>query len=87
MRDEMKDGKMMNLRRLVLAGFCMGAASAPGAPQVGAAVAPAPSASAEQIFRIDGGDVTYAVGVTKEGALQTVYWGAKLGANDPLPRP
>ena len=87
MRDEMKNGKMMNLRRLVLAGFCMGAASAPGAQQVGAAVAPAPSASAEQIFRIDGGDVTYAIGVTKEGALQTVYWGAKLGGNDPLPRP
>src|ERR1700744_4776063 len=41
-------------------------------------------ASAASAFRLDGGDVTYAVGVTKQGGVQTVYWGARLGANDPL---
>src|SRR5215472_6239344 len=41
----------------------------------------------ENIFRLDGGNVTYAVGVTKQGSAQTVYWGARLAANDPLPTP
>jgi alpha-galactosidase len=43
------------------------------------------STPAASVFRLDGGDVTYAVGVTKQGSVQTVYWGARLAPNDPLP--
>ncbi len=39
------------------------------------------------VLRISGGNVTYAMGVDGEGALQTVYWGARLAPSDPLPRP
>jgi alpha-galactosidase len=41
--------------------------------------------AAQRIFRIDAGKVTYAFGVNGDGALQTLYWGARLAANDPLP--
>ena len=39
------------------------------------------------VFRLDGGGVTYAFGVNRRGELQTVYWGARLRANDPLSQP
>lgn len=35
-----------------------------------------------RVFRIDGGDVTYAFGINDENALQPLYWGGRLGAND-----
>lgn len=41
--------------------------------------------SAHRTFRLDGGRVTYAVGVTPHGSVQTIYWGAKLATEDPLP--
>lgn len=50
-----------------------------------AAAAPR-DAGRDQIFRLDGGDVTYVVGVTRQGAVQTVYWGPRLAAQDPLSR-
>lgn len=37
-----------------------------------------------RIFRLDGGDVTYAMGVDDRGYLQPLYWGAKLADGDPL---
>lgn len=37
-----------------------------------------------RVFRIDAGKITYAFGVNGEGALQTVYWGARLAPEDPL---
>lgn len=40
--------------------------------------------ASQRIFRIDAGDVTYALGVDGGGVLQTLYWGARLAANDPL---
>lgn len=43
------------------------------------------SESAQRTFRLDGGDVTYAVGVTARGSVQTVYWGARLKGDDPIP--
>ena len=39
------------------------------------------------VFRLDGGDVTYAFGVTGDGTLTSVYWGARLAPTDPLARP
>ena len=45
-----------------------------------------PSGSSTQasgpVFRLDGGNTTYAFGVNERGELQQIYWGGKLGAND-----
>src|SRR5271155_1725662 len=35
-----------------------------------------------RVFRIDGDSVTYAFGINEDNALQPLYWGARLGAND-----
>ena len=55
-------------------------------------VASTPTASATyngttHVFRLDGGNVTYAFGVNNEGELQSVYWGARLAPTDPLEKP
>ena len=61
-------------------------AGLPGvAQQTLTAVASAHSEPTQRTFRLDGGDVTYAIGVTPKGSVQTVYWGARLAANDPIP--
>lgn len=39
-----------------------------------------------RIFRIDAGKITYAFGVNTDDELQTLYWGTRLAAGDPLPR-
>jgi Alpha-galactosidase len=36
------------------------------------------------VFRLDAGKITYAMGVDPDGRLQTLYWGARLAADDPL---
>jgi alpha-galactosidase len=38
-----------------------------------------------QVFRLDGGNSTYAFGVNERGELQTLYWGGRLGSNDKIP--
>jgi alpha-galactosidase len=43
--------------------------------------------SASKVFRLDGGGVTYAMGVNARGELQSVYWGERLAASDALPAP
>src|SRR5450755_4776528 len=40
-----------------------------------------------KVFRLDGGAVSYIFGVNEQGALQPIYWGARLGASDALPPP
>ncbi|TKD52331.1 alpha-galactosidase [Sphingomonas baiyangensis] len=40
-----------------------------------------------RLFRLDGGNVTYAFKVTAEGLLQSVYWGARLGERDAIDGP
>jgi alpha-galactosidase len=37
-----------------------------------------------QVFRLDGGNSTYAFGVNERGELQTLYWGGRLGPKDRL---
>lgn len=37
-----------------------------------------------QVFRLDGGNSTYAFGVNERGELQTLYWGGRLGPKDKL---
>ncbi|MFT4113553.1 alpha-galactosidase [Silvibacterium sp.] len=41
--------------------------------------------AATKVFRIDGGNVTYAFGINDLDELQPVYWGARLKPGDPLP--
>jgi len=72
-----------------LMGF-MAVASLALATQTAHAATPEAKASFDatnHVFRLDGGDVTYAFGVNAQGALESAYWGARLGAGDPLPRP
>ena len=38
-----------------------------------------------QVFRLDGGNSTYAFGVNEHGELQPLYWGGRLGAHDTFP--
>jgi len=40
---------------------------------------------ASKVFRLDGGQVSYAFGVNGRGELQQLYWGARLGATDRVP--
>src|SRR5580704_10026558 len=45
----------------------------------------APPAGIGQMFRLDGGEVTYVFGVNDRGELQALYWGGKLGPGDKFP--
>jgi len=42
---------------------------------------------ATKVFRLDGGDVTYAFGVNSRGELQQMYWGGRLAAGDHFAQP
>jgi len=39
----------------------------------------------QQVFRLDGGDTTYAFGVNERGDLEPLYWGGRLGQRDSIP--
>ncbi len=41
-------------------------------------------AAYQPVFRLDGGDMTYAFGVNERGELQQLYWGERIGANDKI---
>jgi alpha-galactosidase len=56
-------------------------ASTPARAQTGAA---AQASSAAQVFRLDGGNTTYAFGVNERGELQQLYWGGRVGAGDAI---
>ena len=38
----------------------------------------------QPVFRLDGGNTTYAFGVNERGELQQIYWGGRLGVNDAI---
>src|SRR4051794_11331113 len=38
-----------------------------------------------KVFRLDGGNTTYAFGVNSRGELQQLYWGGRLAATDRVP--
>ncbi len=40
---------------------------------------------AAKVFRLDGGNVTYAFGVNPRGELQQLYWGGRLAPGDRIP--
>ena len=41
--------------------------------------------SAQPVFRLDGGNTTYAFGVNERGDLEPLYWGGRLGVHDSVP--
>ncbi len=43
--------------------------------------------AATKVFRLDAGASSYVFGVNPHGELQQVYWGGRLGENDPIPQP
>jgi alpha-galactosidase len=45
------------------------------------------SGQTPQVFRLDGGNSTYAFGVNERGELQPIYWGGRLGAHDAIAAP
>jgi alpha-galactosidase len=52
------------------------------------AAQPSPSGNnSSKVFRLDGGNTTYAFGVNARGELQQMYWGGRLAADDHLPAP
>jgi len=66
--------------------FAMGVAIA-SLPVLFAAIAAHGQASASgdrPVFRLDGGNTTYAFGVNERGELQQIYWGGKIGAGDTI---
>jgi alpha-galactosidase len=44
-----------------------------------------PESAARPVFRLDGGNTTYAFGVNERGELQQLYWGGHLGPQDAIP--
>jgi alpha-galactosidase len=42
-------------------------------------------AQTAEVFRLDGGNSTYALGVNERGELQPLYWGGRLGPHDTVP--
>src|SRR3954465_2259497 len=42
--------------------------------------------AASQVFRLQGGGVSYVMGVNTSGELQSIYWGPQVGAGDPFAR-
>ena len=65
--------------RALLAAAAMTAAAAAAPAHAGATVE-----AAGRVFRLDGGGVTYALGVDVKGYLQPLYWGPSLAPGDPL---
>ncbi|AGH49656.1 Alpha-galactosidase [Sphingomonas sp. MM-1] len=62
----------------------MVSALALAALSAGGAHASARYDSKARVFRLDGGDVTYAFGINPAGYLESIYWGGRLQDGDPL---
>jgi alpha-galactosidase len=71
-----KAGKIMNDWKTVSAGIVFLASV------MGMAQSPASYDEATKVFRLDGGNVTYAFGVNTRGELQQLYWGARVSPKD-----
>src|ERR1700683_3518074 len=63
--------------------LCSGAAAAANAqtPNTTSHVGSQP------VFRLDGGNTTYAFGVNERGELQQLYWGGRIAAADAIAAP
>jgi alpha-galactosidase len=49
--------------------------------------APVVRTTYQPVFRLNGGDTTYAFGVNERGELQTIYWGGRLADGDEIAAP
>ena len=64
----------------VVAGFAAAALASP-------ALSETRYDAATRVFRLDGGGVTYAFGVSTTGVLKSIYWGPRLASSDTLAVP
>lgn len=68
--------------------LCLGLLSGLGCLTVGAGAQARATVQADaKVFRLDGGDVTYAFGINGDGRVQSLYWGPALAAGDAMPAP
>ena len=72
-------------KRTMLKTFSLSALLLSAAISTSAQSAPATFDSAGKVFRLDGGNATYAFGVNENGELQQLYWGGRLAAGDAIP--
>jgi alpha-galactosidase len=79
----MPHARIVRLAMLAAGSLCAMPAFAAAATMSKANTSPTYDA-AHKVFRLDAGGMTYAMGVDPQGKLQTVYWGARLAATDPL---
>lgn len=63
--------------------LCLSAIAA-AQPTITHGVASAAFDPQQKVFRLDGGEATYAFGINPQGELQSVYWGPRLQPTDPL---
>ena len=88
------DGRVDDLRRRMNASICSRAVLAATfslVPFAAFSQSPAHGGvsfdAATKVFRLDGGNVTYAMGINRRGELESVYWGSRLAATDKLSPP
>ncbi len=70
------------LAGIVLAGALGWPSSAPGQSADQATVIHYDSAT--KVFRLDGADVSYVLGINERSEVQTLYWGKRLASSDTL---
>ena len=80
-RKYFKSGEIPVMKTFSFAALCLSVAAT--------AAAQAPLASFDssaKVFRLDGGNTSYAFGVNTSGELQQLYWGGRLGVADAFPQ-
>jgi alpha-galactosidase len=73
------------LRSMLMASLVLGSSACIVTPVVMAQQSAATYERASKVFRLDGGNVTYAFGVNSRGELQQLYWGGRLSGTDHVP--
>jgi alpha-galactosidase len=73
------------LRSMLMASLVLGSSACIVTPVAMAQQSAAAYDGASKVFRLDGGNVTYAFGVNSRGELQQLYWGGRLAGTDRVP--
>jgi alpha-galactosidase len=73
------------LRSMLMASLVLGSSACIVTPVVMAQQSAATYERTSKVFRLDGGNVTYAFGVNSRGELQQLYWGGRLSGTDHVP--
>jgi alpha-galactosidase len=73
------------LRTMLMATIVLGSSACIVSPAAMAQQSAATYDGASKVFRLDGGNVTYAFGVNSRGEVQQLYWGGRLAGTDRVP--